>query len=86
MFGNIKRRRRRYLKTGSSIEDRQDDTNMYRCKNCGQINNADTTDVAGPRPDAGDELTGTDILTDADGDKYPSESSGCIFCGSKYSR
>ena len=86
MFRDQKRSQRHYLKTGSSSESRQDDTNMYRCKVCGVINNADIVDVAGQRPDAEDELTGTDILTDSDGDKYPSESSGCWKCGSKYSR
>lgn len=86
MWRDLKRARRRYLKVGSSIDADQDDTNMYRCKVCGWVCNADTVDVGGKRVNATKELTGVKLETDGDGDKYPTVTRYCPFCGSPYSR
>ena len=86
MFRETHKRRRSYLRVGSSSDENQDDTNQYRCLVCGFICDRDRVEVAGPRPNASAELTGIDILEDDDGDKYPSVSSGCPGCGTKYSR
>lgn len=84
-YRNVKHRSRRYLRADSSIESAQDDTNYYRCLNCGFVCNAEVVDQAKPRPNASKELTGVVLV--ADGDIYaPSAKRGCPKCGTLYSR
>ena len=86
MFRSLKRRRRRYLRVGSSEDAAQDDTKMYRCKVCGWPCNADTVAVGEKRENASSVLTGVSLETDDDGDIYPEVKRGCPQCGSLYSR
>jgi len=86
MFRDIKKRRKRHIRAGHSIDKDQNDTNFYACKVCGWTCNSDTVEVASARPEASEELTGVVMATDTDGDTYPTQPRGCPNCGSLYSR
>lgn len=84
-FKNVKRRGGRHLRSGSSIEIEQDDTNFYRCQVCGWVCDADEVEQAGERVNASRELTGVKLIVDGDW-LQPIAKRGCPNCGSLYSR
>jgi len=83
---NFHTRLRRTLRVGYSSEEKQDDTNFYRCKVCGHVCDSKKVAVAGNRASASTFLSGVDYPTDSDGDYYPDVSRGCPKCGTMYSR
>ena len=86
MFKKVKHRRKRYFKRHNS-NDEQDDSNYYRCRNCGFICNSkyikSSSQDESERAKYKDGNDYTDYL--ATGDDIDVKR-GCPFCGTMFSK